>query len=317
MDLRLPTLDPAHHTWLELGEVQRLLLDYYPGMALGFGLDGEVQWANPTAARRLGSEPASLKGRRFVDDLVPLEVVQQRAAQLSEEFREPVAGDAGVLGARLQRGLMSDEHEWPLRHQDGSLVPVRLAIGTLRDHEGRPTGLVAVEPSPGADEHPPLQFTHHDTLTGLPNRAVLADRAEMALQRAARQGTVVGFLLVEIAGFDALCAERGHGVGGDVLRASASRLHFELRKTDTAVRLEGGQFVAMLVDLRNADEAKAVAEKVRQALSARINVGVALLNLDIRIGVAWSPEHGDQLLPLLQKAEAALSAVPAGEAGVA
>ena len=315
MDAPLPTLAPASHTWLELGEVQRLLLDAFPRVVLGLGFDGVVQWANPAAATRLGVGRGALGGRHFGGDLVDASALQQRAALLSEELGEPVAGDAGVLFAKLRRGLLSDEHEWPLRHEDGSLVPVRLAMGALRDHEGRAVGLVAVE-APREGDEAPLHFTHHDTLTGLPNRAVLTDRAEVALQRAARQHSVVAFLLIDIAGFDALCETRGHGVGGDVLRATASRLHFELRKTDTAVRLDRGQFVAMLVDLHHADEVKAVAAKVRQALSARINVGVALLNPEIRIGAAWSPDHGDQLLPLLGAAESALAAVPP-EGGVA
>ena len=315
MNAPLPTLAPASHSWLELGEVQRLLLDAFPGVVLGLDLGGVVRWANPAAAKRLGVGRGALGGRRFGGDLVDDGALQQRAAQLTDELGEPVEGDAGVLFAKLRRGLLSDEHEWPLRHHDGSLVPVRLAVGALRDHEGRAIGLVAVETPRECDEAP-LHFTHHDTLTGLPNRAVLTDRAEVALQRAARQHTVVAFLLIDIAGFEALCEARGHGVGGDVLRATASRLHFELRKTDTAVRLDRGQFVAMLVDLHHADEVKAVAAKVRQALSARINVGVALLNLEIRIGVAWSPDHGDQLLPLLGAAESALAAVPP-EGGVA
>jgi len=168
---------------------------------------------------------------------------------------------------------------------------------------------------PGADELPRLN--HHDALTGLPSRTMLSDRAEMALQRATRQKSVVAFMVVEFAGFEALCAEHGLSVCDDVLRATASRLHFELRKTDTAVRLENGQFAVMLVDLHNPDEAKAVADKVGRALSAKVNVGVAIIPLAARIGVAWFPAHGDQLLPLLEAADGAVSALPAGQSGVA
>jgi diguanylate cyclase (GGDEF)-like protein len=124
-------------------------------------------------------------------------------------------------------------------------------------------------------------------------------------------------MLIEIEGFDAICEQYGHSVGDDVLRATAGRLHFELRKTDTAVRLDRGQFAAMLVDLQEAGQAQVVAAKVAQALSAPVNVGVARLPLVARVGVVWSPAHGNQLLPLLQAAEAALASLPAGQGGVA
>jgi diguanylate cyclase (GGDEF)-like protein len=186
----------------------------------------------------------------------------------------------------------------------------------LRDHRGQVTGLIAVEPLSLSADDAPLKLTHHDSLTGLPTRAVLQDRAEMALLRAARQKTVLALMLIEIGGFDALCEQYGHSVGDDVLRATAGRLHFELRKTDTAVRLDRGQFAAMLVDLRQADEAKLVADKIQQGLSMPVNVGVAMLSLVARVGVVWFPSHGNQLLPLLQAAETALGTVPAGQGGV-
>jgi len=128
---------------------------------------------------------------------------------------------------------------------------------------------------------------------------------------------VLAMMLIEIDGFDALCEQYGQSVGDDVLRATAGRLHFELRKTDTAVRLDSGQFAAMLVDLHQPEEAQRVATKVAQALAAPVNVGVARLPLVARVGVAWTPAHGNQLMALLQAAEDALGTLPEGQGGVA
>ncbi len=317
MDSQHATLDPQSHTWLELGEVQQLLLDAYPGVVLGVDAQSRIRWINPVAAQRLGYGREELDGQPIAGSLIALEELEARAVELSAILGEHVVADAGVLGTALRRDGVASEHDWILRHKDGSPHPTRLNVGALRNHRGQVTGLIAVEPlHRGADE-PPLRLTHHDSLTGLPTRAVLQDRAEMALLRAARQKSVLAMLVIEIDGFDALCAQYGQTVGDDVLRATAGRLHFELRKTDTAVRLDHGQFAAMLVDLHQPDEAQRVAAKVAQALAAPINVGVARLALRARVGVAWSPTHGNQLLPLLQAAEAALGALPAGEGGVA
>lgn len=314
---RLPqTVDPQSRTWLELGEVQRLLLDQFPGVALGLDTAGRIRWLNPAATERLGYGREELSGRDLVGSLVSREELELRAAQLSTELGERVPADANVLGIRLQQGTASDAHDWVLRHKDGSPHPTRLEVGALRDHAGQVTGLIAVETMRGVGEEN-LRLAHHDSLTGLPTRAVLPDRAEQALQRAARQKSVVAFMLVELVGFDALCEEHGHSVGDDVMRATASRMHFELRKTDTAVRLDRGQFAAMLVDLHHADEAKLVAGKIQKALSAPVNVGVARLPLAARVGVAWFPAHGDQLLPLLEAADGALKALDPTLGGVA
>jgi diguanylate cyclase (GGDEF)-like protein len=317
MDSQHATLDPQSHTWLELGEVQQLLLDSYPGIVLGLDSQSRIRWINPTAAERLGYGREELSGRPVAGSLIAIEELEARATELSVILGEHVVADAGVLGAALRRDGVSDEHDWVLRHKDGSPHSTRLAVGALRDGRGQVTGLIAVEPLHRGGDDAPLRLTHHDNLTGLPTRAVLQDRAEMALLRAARQKSVLGLMLIEIGGFEALCEQYGHSVGDDVLRATAGRLHFELRKTDTAVRLDHGQFAAMLVDLHQPEEARRVAAKVAQALSAPVNVGVARLALVARVGVVWTPEHGNQLMPLLQVAEAALATLPAGEGGVA
>lgn len=317
MDSQHATLDPQSHTWLELGEVQQLLLDAYPGVVLGVDAQSRIRWINPVAAERLGYGREELSGKPIAGSLIALEELEARAVELSAILGEHVVADAGVLGTALRRDGVASEHDWVLRHKDGSPHPTRLNVGALRDGRGQVTGLIAVEPLHRGNGESPLRLTHHDSLTGLPTRAVLQDRAEMALLRSARQKTVLAMMLIEIEGFDAICEQYGHSVGDDVLRATAGRLHFELRKTDTAVRLDRGQFAAMLVDLHEPEQARLVAAKVAQALSAPVNVGVARLPLVARVGVVWSPEHGNQMLPLLQAAEIALASLPAGQGGVA
>jgi diguanylate cyclase (GGDEF)-like protein len=319
MDSHPTPLDPQSHAWLELGEVQRLLLDAYPGVALGLDLEGRISWINHAGAGRFGYAGDALVGQPLAGSLVSLEELEVRAAQLSLTLGRRVAADASVFGAGLSHGAVTtppESHEWVLRHHDGSPHPTRLAMGTVRDHRGHVVGLIAVEPLLRQADDAPLTLTHHDSLTGLPTRAVLQDRAEMALLRAARQKTVLALMLIDLGGFDALCEQYGQSVGDDVLRATAGRLHFELRKTDTAVRLERGQFAAMLVDLNQADEATLVAGKIAKALAAPINVGVARVVVTPRIGVVWAPSHGNQLLPLLQAAEAALGGLGGDEGGV-
>lgn len=304
---RQPLVDPQSLTWLELGEAQRLLIDQFPHLVFGLDLDGRIQWVNAAGAKSLGYERGELRGKALIGSLLAREEVEARAAMLGTELRTRVPADARVFSARLQRGL-ADEYGWLLRTKDGEARSVTLSLGTLRDANGVVTGLIAVEqPGPARDDAP-IPMTHHDSLTGLPSRSVLQDRAEMAIQRAARVGTQIGVLLIELDGFTDLCERHGQTVGDDLLRATAGRLHFELRKTDSAVRLDNGQFAALLIDLHHEGEAELVARKIASALAGPVNTGVEVLQPRCRVGVAVYPQHGDQLLLLLEAADQALTA---------
>ncbi|MEK8031616.1 diguanylate cyclase [Ideonella sp. DXS29W] len=302
---RTALIDPQSLTWLELGEAQRLLIQQFPRLAFGLDLDGRVLWINPAGERALGFEPGELKDKPLIGTVLRREEIEARAAMLARELDARVPADASVFSARLRRGLV-DEHAWVLRTKDGEPRTVNLSLGTLRAASGSVVGLLAVECEGQLPPDAPLALTHHDSLTGLPTRAVLQDRAEMAMQRAARAQTKVGVLLVELHGFEQLCEQHGASIGDDLLRATAGRLHFELRKTDSAARMPGGQFVAMLVDLHQVDEAERVAHKIAAALSNPVNTGVEVIKPRCRVGVAVYPDHGDQLLPLMEAANQAL-----------
>lgn len=311
MNRTTTAIDPQSLTWLELGEAQRLLIHQFPRMVFGLDLNGRVLWANPACSLALGYELGELNNKPLIGSVLRREEIEARAAMLARELDARVPADASVFSARLRRG-MADEHAWVLRAKDGEPRSVTLSLGTLRDAGGGVVGLLAVECEGEAPVDAPISLSHHDSLTGLPTRAVLQDRAEMAMQRAARAGTQIGVLLIELEGFDALCNEHGPSIGDDLLRATAGRLHFELRKTDTAVRMPNGQFVAMLVDLHHADEAQRVAGKIAAALAGPVNTGVEVLQPRCRVGVAVYPQHGDQLLPLLEAANQALQTARSG-----
>ncbi|MEY4563412.1 MAG: hypothetical protein RLZZ618_2689, partial [Pseudomonadota bacterium] len=173
---------------LSLDDVQRLLLGGHAGVAFGLDDAGRISWLNAAGARLLGYQTEELEGRDLAGTLIAQDALTERASQLAEELGDAsLAADGRLLGVKLLRGAATDEHDWTLRHKDGSPQLTRLCVGALRDPTGRVAGFIAVEPVRQAGEGGPVRLTHYDNLTGLPNRAVLTDRAEMALQRAVRQ----------------------------------------------------------------------------------------------------------------------------------
>jgi diguanylate cyclase (GGDEF)-like protein/PAS domain S-box-containing protein len=106
-----------------------------------------------------------------------------------------------------------------------------------------------------------LQLTEqafYDSLTGLPNRALLCDRIEQALARAHRRGTTIGVIFIDLDNFKRVNDSLGHESGDALLVAAAKRLTACIRPTDTAARLGGDEFVILLDQLTTEAAAEAI-----------------------------------------------------------
>jgi diguanylate cyclase (GGDEF)-like protein/PAS domain S-box-containing protein len=126
----------------------------------------------------------------------------------------------------------------------------------------------------------------HDSLTGLPNRALFSDRLQHALERRQRHlGTTFAVLFLDCDRFKGVNDSLGHGAGDALLMALAGRLRNCLRPGDTAARLGGDEFVLLLEDLHTLSEATAVAERVQRELTRPFEVGGHELHTSASIGV--------------------------------
>jgi len=111
-----------------------------------------------------------------------------------------------------------------------------------------------------------VHMAHHDVLTGLPNRALLYDRLTQALARAARNGSRVGLLYIDLDRFKPINDRLGHEAGDWTLVEIAKRLSAIVRDTDTLARVGGDEFIVLLGDL---DSVYAKAEKVACAVAVK------------------------------------------------
>ena len=116
----------------------------------------------------------------------------------------------------------------------------------------------------------------HDALTGLPNRALLADRLRLALSRLRRTHAAVAVLFLDLDGFKAINDALGHAAGDQFLVEVADRLRGVLRGGDTAARLGGDEFVVLCEGVAGVDEARAIAARVVEEVPGGVSVGVAL-----------------------------------------
>lgn len=155
-------------------------------------------------------------------------------------------------------------------------------------------------------EHAAQHRAMHDPLTGLPNRALLADRIDQAISRARRQRHRVALLLLDLDHFKIINDRLGHETGDAVLRQVAVRLDGALRESDTVCRLGGDEFAIVLAELAGADEARFVADKVLEAVRAPLTLEGVDIPLDASVGVALVAADGGGATDLLRQADVAM-----------
>jgi diguanylate cyclase (GGDEF)-like protein len=128
----------------------------------------------------------------------------------------------------------------------------------------------------------------HDSLTGLPNRALLEDRLEASLAQASRDGRRVGLLFCDVNRFKRINDSLGHGAGDSVLRHVADQLQTAVRSSDTVARYSGDEFVILLPDLETASEAEHLAARVRASLTEPLEINGTNIFVDVAIGTSVS-----------------------------
>ena len=161
------------------------------------------------------------------------------------------------------------------------------------------------------------RLASHDSLTGLPNRKLIAERSEQALAAASRSGGIVGLMLIDLDGFKQVNDTLGHHAGDDLLEQVGPRLSEALRESDSVARLGGDEFVVLLPALATAAEAMATAERVIVRFSEPFTVNQLHLDVNISIGIALSPNDGVDFSALLRSADIGMYAAKNAGTGVA
>ena len=146
----------------------------------------------------------------------------------------------------------------------------------------------------------------HDALTKLPNRLLLEDRLQQALEHCRRAGSRLAVLFVDLDRFKTLNDSLGHYAGDTVLRNVAERLRSTIRAEDTVSRLGGDEFVVLLRHIGQPGEAAEVAAKLMEAVARPMRLNEHELRIACSIGIAIFPEDGDAWDRLISNADAAM-----------
>ena len=169
-------------------------------------------------------------------------------------------------------------------------------------------------------------MAYHDSLTGLPNRALLSDRLDCALRSVQRNGARRGkgghkgsgkgsdkgsekrlaVMFIDLDRFKNINDSLGHATGDHLLREVAKRLCEAVRQSDTVARLGGDEFVVLLPDVGGAEECALVGDKIIEALSTPFPFEGHSLHISPSIGICLCPDDGDDVDTLMRHADAAM-----------
>ena len=149
-------------------------------------------------------------------------------------------------------------------------------------------------------------LAQHDALTDLPNRILLNDRLVQALALAQRQRKHVAVMFLDLDRFKNINDSLGHAVGDRLLQSVARRLTATVRNSDTVCRQGGDEFVILLADVDQAEDAASSAQKILTALAASHRIDHFELHVTVSIGISIYPDDGQDAETLIKNADTAM-----------
>ncbi|MEC5163970.1 MULTISPECIES: EAL domain-containing protein [unclassified Janthinobacterium] len=217
--------------------------------------------------------------------------------------------------AQMWRALVDQGHwhgeAWN-RHKDGAVYAEMITVSAVRDADGATQHYVALFTDVTQSKRQLQQLdriSHFDALTGLPNRALLADRLQQAIAHSERHNQSLAVVYLDLDGFKAVNDQHGHEVGDELLIAVAQRLKSALRDGDTIARIGGDEFVAVLTELAQPDDCEPILARLLQAAAAPLwleQPAPLELRVGASIGVTLYPHDGADADLLMRHADQAM-----------
>ncbi len=229
---------------------------------------------------------------------------------------EAIAQGLPALALKMATEQGSFEEEgWRLR-KDGSLFWADVIVTALLDDTGRLRGFGKVtrditerREAERALRNSEAQMAHlaeHDFLTGLPNRMLLNDRVNQAIALAPRHLRRAAVLFLDLDGFKYINDSLGHPMGDKLLQSVANRLTSCVRDSDTVSRQGGDEFVVLLSEVKQLEDAAVTARRMLSAVARVHLIAGQELHITASIGVSVYPDDGSDAETLIKNADMAM-----------
>ncbi|WP_194724002.1 putative bifunctional diguanylate cyclase/phosphodiesterase [Noviherbaspirillum malthae] len=257
-----------------------------------------VEYLNPIAETLTGWTTAEAKGRHM-DEV--FNIFNEKSRLPSVNPIKECLDKNGIVEMENHTILVrrTDNEEFhiedsaaPIRRADGSILGAVMVFHEVTDRKAAETRL----------QH----IAFHDTLTGLPNRALFRKKLSEAMHGARFLKKHVAVLFLDLDRFKAINDSLGHDIGDELLILVAKRLEQCARDTDVICRLGGDEFTALLTNISAADNAAMVAGKMIESIGKPFDVQGRTLHISTSIGITIYPQDSDDLDTLLKHADTAM-----------
>ena len=212
--------------------------------------------------------------------------------------------------ARALRGETAVDQEFRLRDKESGKIRIgSYNLAPIRDADARIVGaVVTVRDITDTKTHAAAleRAAHHDPLTGLPNRFLLADRLEQAIALADRTRNALAVCYLDLDGFKALNDKYGHAVGDQFLIKIAAVLSQTVRTYDSVARIGGDEFVLVLSEIQSPRDCYALLDRLLAQIHRPVPLGAMHQQLSASIGVTLYPDDPSDADTLLRHADHAL-----------
>ena len=195
------------------------------------------------------------------------------------------------------------------RRKNGEIYPAWENITAIMDDYGQVVNYVALFSDISSikeTEHRLAYLAHHDPLTELPNRLRFTANLEQAIEMAKRHRHRVALMYLDLDAFKPINDSMGHDVGDELLKRVAERLKGSVRAEDTVARLGGDEFAIILSEIKQVEDAAAVATKVLEAVNQPMELNGREVSVSASVGISVFPDDGGVLEELLKAADAAM-----------
>lgn len=254
-------------------------------------LNGNIEFVNDAFVRSTGYQPNDVRGKNpsiLKSGKTPADVYRRMWARLAQ--------------GKIWQGELIN------KRKDGSEYYERVLIYPVRDSDGRVVNYISHKEDISAEREADariMQLSHYDQLTQLPNRTLLEERFNHALDLVRRHREPLTLIWLDLDNFKAINDALGHSEGDVLLREVADRIRSRLQDQDTLSRQSGDSFVIVLPG-DGQDNAALKASELLQAVDAPIRLGAQEISISASAGIALYPNDGETLEALLMCAETAM-----------
>lgn len=258
---------------------------------------GHVTYLNPAASMMTGV-PLNQAGGRPVDEVVIMEEL---------DTGDPCASPIHTVLA--QRRAVASTTASVLIGRNGRRSDIEASASPIFDAHAELMGAVMVFHDVSHARtlaHQMAYQAHHDPLTKLPNRRLLRQLANQAIGQATRHERQVGLLYLDLDGFKHINDSMGHEAGDELLVVLSHRLSAALRQGDTLCRQGGDEFIVLMPELEDCDEALALAQRLIDLCREPVDLGGQIVRLSVSIGIGLFPDDGKDFEELMRRADKAM-----------